>query len=188
MAATGLSGENGCAVIEKLAPCVPIVPVSWLVAKVIAILVLYEFCSRRDWILDEQVLGGGSVHCQVDGKRVAGHHWALQRLERVFDLAPLICGHQLEVVAGQIERERALLVELLLGGIVLALHRPVGAPSSLLAHHHCIAPRMQLGGCYIEGEVYSRGRIGRGEMALADGGAVELHVHIEIGIQLLRGG
>ena len=187
MAATGLGGENGRAVIEELAPCIPIVPAGRLVPEVIAILVLYKFCSRGNWILDQQILCGGSVHSQVDGERVAGHDWALQRLQRVFDLACLIRGHQLEVVAGQVERERALLVELLLGGIVLALHRPVGAPSSLLGHDYCVAAWMELRRRYIKLEVYPRGRIGCSEMPLADGGAVEQHIHVEIRFQLLRG-
>jgi hypothetical protein len=124
----------------------------------------------------------------MHGQRVAGHDGTLQRVEPVNDLPVLGGRHQLEVVAGEVERKRALLVELLLGGIVLALHRPVGAPSSLLGHLHHIAPRVELGRGHIEREVGARGRIGRGEMPLADRGAVEQHVHIEIRVQLLRGG
>ena len=58
MAATRLGGENGRAVIVKLAPRIPVLPGTRLVQDVIAVLVLHEFCSCRNWILDQQILCG----------------------------------------------------------------------------------------------------------------------------------
>ena len=47
---------------------------------------------------------------------------------------------------------------------------------------------MELGGGHIDREVGSGCCVRSREMPLADGGAVERHIHIEIRVQLLRGG
>src|ERR1700735_4570564 len=52
VAPTRLGGENGRAVIVKLAPRIPVLPGTGLVQDVIAVLVLYEFGSCRNWILN----------------------------------------------------------------------------------------------------------------------------------------
>src|SRR5271156_1806354 len=62
MAATKLSGENGRAVIEKFASRIPVLPGTWLLQKLVAVLVLHEFRSCGNWILDQQVLRWRAVH------------------------------------------------------------------------------------------------------------------------------
>ena len=58
----------------------------------------------------------------------------------------------------------------------------------MLGHLHRIAAGMELGSSHIDREVGARDRVRSGEMPLADGGAIEHHIHIEIRVQLLRGG
>ena len=185
MATTGLGGKKGGVIVVKLAPRIPVLPGRRLVEDVVAIPVLDKLGARRDGVFNQQILRRRAVHRQMHGQRISDDYGAFQRVETVDDLPVFGDGRQLEVVAGQVERERALLVELLLGRIVLALDRPVGAPTAMFAHLHNIATGFELGGSHIEREVGAGGSVRRGEMPLADSTAVEQHIHIEVRVQLL---
>ena len=168
MAAGGLGCKEGGAVIVELPPRVPVAPGLRLIENFVTILLLDELRARRNWIFNQKILRRRAVDRNVHCQRVPNVDGTLEWIELVDNLSIPGGGAQLEVIAGQVEREGALLVELLLGGIVLPLHRPIGAPGSVLADCNHIAAGVKLGGGNIDRKVGAGDGVRRCEMALGD--------------------
>src|ERR1700744_729257 len=95
----------------------------------------------------------------MNSKRVTGQDWSSQWFEVVLHFAILGDGYQLEVVARQVERQSSLLVELLLGGIVLTLHRPVSPAGAVLGQLNHVTARSKLRRSNIDRQISSGGGI-----------------------------
>src|SRR5207249_4360449 len=150
--------------------------------QLVSIVALNEFGPGGYGVFDHHVLPFGAGDGEPNGDQVAGSRGSVERREVIDDLLPILSRNELEGVAQDVERDRAVLLQFLVGRVVFGARGIVQAALSAGSDADVVDARLEFGLV----ENYFRSVDPRGLVELAgDGrGVVDEYSYAQVRVQL----